>query len=151
MEAFQKIQLELPIIKNLTIHNMSRISSIIQDFFNNHTTNKAYTVLSLTQPGVIERVLNLSIETPQEQFLQQSDRPRPLVWDYVPLSHNRLTGKTNYYVCGMSRENLFQYQLLAIKAHINCIGIIPQRIALYTASKYFFPEAKEPSSIANNA
>lgn len=141
----------MPIMKNVTLFNSTYLKDEIQNFLKLFKIRQSYVLFSLVHPGILERVISLHVETPQEHHLQQDQNPKPLVWDYLSLGYNRKTGKTHYYICGITREQLFHYQLLALITGINCIGIIPQRAALLKASNFLYPDNPELGSIANHA
>ena len=150
MKTDKEVVFDLPVIKNLTLYNLTILSRAIKEFLKSYKKQTNYAVISLIPPGIHERIISLNIETPQQHHLQQ-EQNKALIWDYLPIGYNRKTGKTQYYACGITREQLFQYQLLALKAQINCIGILPQRIALLKATTHFFPESLETAMITNHA
>lgn len=150
IRALEEFEFSSPCISNLTIGNMTQIKKSLKSFFNTQKLLNAYTIFSLTASGLYERVISLNTEVPQVDHLQNNSAKK-MIWDYLPLGFNQSNGKTNYYACGITREQLFQYQLLAITTNVNCISIVPQRIALITASKYVNPEHIATSSITNHA
>ena len=149
--ATQQKSFDLPIIENLSITNLTLLKNIVINFLKDHQLKDSFALLSLGCPGIVERVISLSVEAPQEHHLQQDANPKPLAWDYMPLSYQRQTEKTLYYLCGIEREHIFHFQLLAILAGLNCIALVPQRIALLSACTYLFPDQSHRSSITNHA
>jgi hypothetical protein len=134
--------------KNITIFNITKIKEHIHNFITHHKVQTAYTVLSFSGPGFIEKVINLATGVPTYEHLATKNL---VIWDYQPIGYTRSTGKTHYYVCGISREKLLQHQLLIHLSNINCIQIIPQHVAILKALATLFPEAWQTSTINNHA
>jgi len=134
--------------KNGNIHNLTVIKNNINRFITQQNAQSAYAVLTFAGPGFIERVINLTTGLPTYEHLATTST---VVWDYQPIGHTRSTGKTHYYLCGIQREKLLQLQLLAHLSAINCIQIIPQRIAVLNALAQLFPEAWQTATINNHA
>ncbi len=150
--AYKEYPFEQQTISNLTIFLLSYVKKTFETFFTTHKLHHAYTLFSLVPPGIHERIIGLHSEKPQDHHMQQHGESRKkLILDYISLGYNQASEKTYYYVCGITREQLFQYQLLAMMLPLNCIAIIPQRFALLNASTHFFPESTAIGSITNHA
>jgi hypothetical protein len=77
----------------------------------------------------VESLVNLPVSSPNS-----TDFPFPklqsLLWDYrylYPSDNARFT----FYVCGVPRQLLFQYQLLAVQYALNLVAITTERMALF--------------------
>lgn len=143
--SFELHTFKQPVIKNLAILSMSTLTALIKNYVQKNNLSGSYTLLSLAHPGIVERIITLNNEHPQEHHLQQSEHPQKLIWDFMNLEH-KAGGKKTYYLCGITREQLFHYQLLAIQAALPCIAIVPQRAALLKASNYLLANNVQPLS-----
>ncbi len=80
-------------MKNINLLNSTYLKNEIQNFLKLSNASQSYVVFSLVHPGIVERIISLHVETPQEHHLQQDQKPKQLIWDYLSLGYNRKTGK----------------------------------------------------------
>ncbi len=149
LKGFTHIPLDSFEYKNLTAFNITALKKHIAQFIKEQRIKYPYAVISFSGPGFMEKVINLATGVPTVEHLNTASKN--IVWDYQPIGYTRTTGKTHYYICGIPRENLLQHQLLAHMSDINCIQIIPQRIALLKALRFIFPDAWQTTTINNHA
>jgi hypothetical protein len=149
--AFHEAVFNRPIVENAVLLNITAIINIITSFLNNYRLKKSYVIMSIASPGLFERIIGLSVESPHHHHVINDAAHQALVWDYQPMSYHTAQEKTYYYICGIAREQLFCYQLLALKASLNCIAITPHRVALLKASNHLFPGLVQQTPITNHA
>ncbi len=149
LKGFSHIPLHSFEYKNLTAFNITALAKHITQFIKEQRIKYPYAVISFSGQGFMEKVINLATGIPTVEHLNTVSQN--IVWDYQPIGYTRSTGKTHYYVCGIPRENLLQHQLLAHMSNLNCIQIIPQRVALLKALRFIFPDAWHTATINNHA
>lgn len=111
LQAYQRFPLTQHEILQLRMYNMSAISQHINTFIKTHHAQNAFVSYALNGMGLTE----LLMRAPEPRLsatmlLQQA--PQPLIWDscyLYPTDHTLHT----FYACGIPRELLLQYQLLA--------------------------------------
>lgn len=109
------------------LFNPTYISGRIITFLKTYNLNHAFVILGISGPTIVESIIELPIASPTPQDFH-FPKLRSLIWDYrylYPLDH-----RFAFYLCGISREHLAQYQLLAITTRTNIIGITTERMAL---------------------
>jgi hypothetical protein len=107
------------------IFNPTRVAKYIQTFMHTVSMPDTEVRISLEGPAVFE---SIGHKEPYED-----DHARTLldtmVWDYVLLG-NKETHESSHYTCGITRELLFQYKLLALRCHLNVTCITTCFMAL---------------------
>jgi hypothetical protein len=134
LKAYQTTELDNLELEHLLIFNPSRISSYIQQFLAKNQITNPFALFCLNGPTVFEQFIPVENASPLPQQFSIPNRNN-LIWDYVYLypTHN---GQSTFYVAGMKRELLFQYQLLAIRNQLNLIIITASTMALLNLYKY---------------
>ncbi|MEX0940186.1 MAG: hypothetical protein WDZ41_02410 [Candidatus Babeliales bacterium] len=150
VRAYQATILKRFEFKNLITFNSLFIKSTLQNFIKKHNLKKSDAVLSLGGPGFIEQIINLGTEIPQIYHLNCAKNV-PIFWDYQPMSYVKQSNKTYYYCCAITKELLFQQQLIALMVPITYTKILSQRISLLHACNYFFPDQLAHAVINNHA
>lgn len=109
--AYQRYPLNHHEIMQLRIYNMHKISQHIVAFIKAHQAHHAFVSCALTGPGITECIIR-SLEPSLSATMLIQQAPDPLIWDscYVYPTDNALH---TFYACGISRELLLQYHLLA--------------------------------------
>src|SRR5579859_282419 len=146
LKAYKHILFEVHQKTSLTIYNPTRLKSLISTFLDLHDLHDACIVVALSGDGLNEKQIMLTRPTAD---LKQVEGPEPLLWHYYCLQENSPTNQTPWYSCGMRRELLFQYQLLAIMSGINLIQITTPTMALLKAYKFLKGRGKEQHNKTN--
>lgn len=114
--AYQRFTLTHHELVHLRIYNISTISNLITAFIKAHNAQHAFVSCALTGPGITETIMQAhEPRLSATMLLPQS--PQPLIWNscyLYPTDHTLHT----FYACGISRELLLQYQLLARMSNI---------------------------------
>jgi len=110
-----------------TIFNLSKISATIKHFVSSNNIRKPLLALAVSGPNIIEKVITLSTSNPSDtDFNLPQQHNLQTQHSYLgPSIHNGF----DFYVCGIKRDALFQYNLLAIKAGLTPISITTQTAA----------------------
>jgi len=122
--------------ENLRLFNPTRLQEYIRSFLTMHALKDPFVVISLKGPGVFEHWISFGSATPSEdRFLQTVPDLKNTLWDYRYLYPTQ-DGKFMFYVCGIKRELLFQYQLLALSLRLNLIALTTEQMALLQLYKF---------------
>ncbi len=138
LKAYKTVPLENLELERLIIFNPSRISNIIQSFLDEHHLKHACSLFCLNGPSLKQQIVTCKAATFSPEKLELStdfiQEWEGIIWDYSYLypSHD---GKYVFYIAGISRELLFQYQLLAMQNHLNLTAISPEAIGLLSLYK----------------
>lgn len=107
------------------IFNPTRIGNYLQALINKIPSYDIEVRMSLEGPSVFERFVDK--ESFEDKNLRNS--LNTMVWDSVLLSDQSASGYM-HYVCGITRELLFQYKLLALRNNLNVSCITTHMMAL---------------------
>jgi len=134
LHAYQEIPLHNLELEQLKIFNVRALQQHISAFFTTHNTHNAYVACTLNGPGIFERFILIDKAEPTlDDFMLPNKRH--YVWEYryvYPVDH----GRWMFYVVGIKKELLLQYQLFAIAAQINMTTITTPRAALLALYKF---------------
>src|SRR5579859_6455735 len=144
LKAYKHLLFEVHQKASLTIHNPTRLSSLISTFLEVHDLRDAFIVIALSGDGLVEKQVMLPKPTVS---LQQFEGNNSMIWNYYCLQDQTEINQAPWYTCGLKQELLFQYQLLAIKARLNVIQITTPTMALLKAYKFL----KQGKAIYNKA
>lgn len=114
---FTNLELEKQIVFNPT-----SIGKQLNTLLHEHKTQGTDIRISIEGPTIFE-MLATQDTIVEDAYAQQL---KNLVWHDMPLWNN------SKYICGISREHLFQYQLLAIKHNIPITCLTTSNMALLT-------------------
>lgn len=116
LTAYQRFPLNHHEIMHLRLFNISKISHHITAFIKAHRAYNAFTSCALTGSGITELIMREPEPTiSATQLMQQA--PHPLIWDSCYLYPNDNALHT-FYACGISRELLLQYNIMARMASL---------------------------------
>lgn len=144
LKSYQTTALENLELERLIVFNPSHISQIIHSFLEKHQLANAFALFCLSGPSVKEQFITLETATPDPEQFELPDKNKftwdklvwdNLVWDYTYLYPTQ-DGKFTFYAAGITRELLFQYQLLALRTHLNLIAVTPATIGLLGLYKH---------------
>lgn len=144
-------QFELPSLEviNGTLHNPTMLRTTICTFMQTTKTTDLPVMFGIGSAHTHEAyIMHTSAQAQPEDLA--SEQFKKLVWNYHLLSAAE-NNEYRYYLCGIERERLLQYQLLAVACNITCIGIIPQTIAQMRALEYTMPRASVQIPATNNS
>lgn len=121
VHAFEQIPLEPSTVLGITLFNMTHIVHHIRSFLNRFVGKKAaYAVIAIPEHYMQEKLIHIKST---DSLFQKNDN---LVWRYQLLYTYPTTQELVYYACALSREHIFQYQLLAQQAHLSCLALTVQ-------------------------
>jgi len=107
------------------IFNPTRVGNHVRTLINKMPSSDIEVRICLEGPSVFERIVD------QESFEDKnlSNLLNTMVWDSVLLGNQKAL-QDMYYVCGITREVLFQYKLLALCNNLNVSCITTHTTAL---------------------
>ncbi len=146
LAAYQKTALDHLELEQSIIFNPTKIQQYINNFLEQYNLNNAFVACSCAGPGIREKIITLNIASPKPKDLTSAGLKK-IMWDYRylhPVHNNQFA----FYVCGISRELLFQYKLLAIALGINLTTITTEFMALLHLYKYLYGNAFRYSQLA---
>lgn len=129
LDAFQ--------VNHTVIFNPTFISQVVTDFLKKNGILNAFVSIGLSEAMIWEHCCWTEKEQPMEHAL--AHQGRPLIWNYVYVSSNEDKSQHLFYLFGLSREVLFQYQLLALTIPFNCRTITSKNRALLHATNENIP------------
>jgi len=128
LKAYHTEKLENLELEQLIIFNPSHIGSVIKQFLKFNNIKNPFTFFCLNGPTIVEQFVPAESATPDpDQF--PLVHKNNLIWDYTYL-YSTDNGQFMFYVSGIKREQLFQYQLLAINNQLNLISVTSDTMAL---------------------
>ena len=131
-----------------SLHNPSQFTSILNTFLKKHHLKNAFVYLSVSGPQVVEDFVSLATASPQKKDFPQ-DKIKNCMWDFNYLYTNEAS-RGIFYMCGIKRESLAQFQLCAIKLGINLIAITTPTYALLRTYKTLSGPAFRHSKLAQD-
>lgn len=131
VHAYYEVHLDRNELYNTRIFNHSRILHEITTFLNQHALNHSYVLFALSGSGLYETIVDHAAVQDSHNELST------LVWDTYDII------PTYYYRAGIAREILFAYQLLALKAQLNCLAITTLCQTLIAVHDYY----RQPCSL----
>lgn len=126
VQNLDSLQIEHGIIFNPTV-----VTEIILEFFKKNKLKNCFVSFALSDTMIWESCCWILQEKPTSDHLPYE--AKTLVWNYMQLWSNEHSNKKLFYVFGLTREVLFQYQLLALKVPFNCNTITSKNRALLHA------------------
>ena len=146
IHAYQNITLKNLEFEKSILFNLTKMSQKIKEFIKINNIAKAAIALSISEPNIFEKIINLSMASPvKEDF--KIDEIKNLNWKHTyigPSLHNGF----DFYVCGIKRELIFQCNLLAIKSGTKPLVITTAKVAHIKLYKYLQGEGFSQSKLA---
>ena len=99
------------------LFNPTYIKSCITNFLHHHALKNPSISASISGNGILEKLISVPMATPHADDFAMPEL-QSMVWDYIYLYPND-TSNFTFYVCGIARPLLFEYQLLSLAAHLN--------------------------------
>jgi hypothetical protein len=126
VKPLDAMQAEGPVIFNLTFFVQA-----ISEFLQAHNLKNAFMSIGLAEGMLWEQLRWVENRNPALQEVVSSQDA--LVWNYTHVVSNEYADKHPFYMFGVAREILFQYQLLALQVPCNIICITSKKRALLHA------------------
>lgn len=140
MENYVYIPLTNLELEHQIIFNPTALSKQLVALIHKHKTTHTEIRISIEGPTIIEKLIS-SDDDAEKTF---SEQLKNLVWHDTPLS------PSHTYFCGISRELLFQYQLLAITNNLEISCITTSNMALWNSYQKFSQNNINPISNLND-
>lgn len=126
MISYKQVPLRNFEVEKHIIFNPTRIGSHLHALLCEQCLCNTDIRISIEKPIIFETIIDSHNSSIEELYGPQL---KNMVWEDVPIFQNSQS-KSMLYVCGISRELLFQYQLLAIKHKLNVTCITTSNLAL---------------------
>lgn len=120
LHAFKELSFNNFELEHLIVFNPTRIGSSITAFMTEHKIKNKDIFMSIDLPAISETLTQLSDDKPSKEF-------EKLVWQSIPIEES---DPSMHYRCGIRREILFQYQLLAARFGLNLACLTTRTAAL---------------------
>ena len=153
INAYEKTEFKSLEFENAIIFNPTKISLIINNFIKNNKIKRPVITIAINGPSVFEKVITLSTSNPTKQDfgLENLKNTKNLKFNYTYLcpaiSENTNIG-FNFYICGISHAQLFQYKLLTLKTGGNLALVTTELAALIELYKYTKDQIFNQSQLA---
>jgi hypothetical protein len=112
-------------LENQIIFNPTSIGKHLNTLLHENKLSGTDLRISISGPTIFEKIISPDI------VLEETDETqlKNLIWHDTPIFNNNQQDSSRY-ICGISRELLFQYQLLAAKHNLNITCITTSTMAL---------------------
>lgn len=147
LQAYKKIIFQELELENLMVFNSTKIYEYILNFLDTYNAHNAFVACSLRGPTLFERFVAVTKADPTMEDFTVPDRRHHMHWDYR-FAYPADNGFWVFYVTGMPRTLLLQYQLLAINTQLNLLTITSERMALLKLYEYQHGNAFRRSQLA---
>lgn len=146
LQAYKKITFQELELENLIVFNATKIRQHIVDFLDTCNARNAFVACSLRGPKLFERFVPMAKANPSMEDFALPEGNH-MLWDYR-FAYPADNGLWVFYVTGMPRSLLLQYQLLAISTQCNLLTITSERMALLKLYEYQHGNAFRRSQLA---
>ena len=162
INAYEKTEFKSLEFENAIIFNPTKISFVINNFIKKNKIKKPLITIAINGPSVFEKVITLSTSNPTEQDFELENIFNDIINRTGNLNTNNLNNKIftnknnikfnytylcpaiseglnigfNFYICGISQAQLFQYKLLTLKTGGNLTLVTTELAALIELYKY---------------
>jgi hypothetical protein len=124
--TFQDLELE-----KLIVFNPTKINHVISNFLDSCNAQRAFVACALRGPQLFERFVAIANANPSLKDLALPEQTHHMLWDHRFI-YPADNGLWVFYVTGIPRSMVLQYQLLAITMQLNLVSITSERMALLT-------------------
>jgi len=147
LKAYQRIPLAHGEYSNGLIYNPTKLKHHIDTFLHTNKLHNSFVHVAFNSPQCIEKIITLPHSSPTTHDFQLPELKK-CAWNYQYLypTENQFA----FYVCGLPRELLAQYKLLALSTPLNMIMLTTGHIALFTVYKQLFTSSFRQSQLAND-
>ena len=129
MVSFKQIALDDLELEKQIVFNPTKIGKLLHSLLHEQSLCNADIRLCLSGPAVFEALTCCTDQSIEQIF---GTKLKNLIWEDLAIFQNSQLQPITY-VCGISRELLFQYQLLAIKHKLNFTCITTSNAALLSS------------------
>ncbi len=144
LKSYNTLKFDNLELENLIIFNPTTLSRYIANTYQPYAHKNTPVLLALNGPSLYTKILSTPNAHPTLEQFPISHAPHWL-WEYSYLySHNH---RHYFYVCGMQRTLLLQYQLLSITTHLPMHTITTEYMALLQIYRYMFGSAFRHSQL----
>ncbi|MFC1842862.1 hypothetical protein ACFLYU_04350 [Candidatus Dependentiae bacterium] len=153
INAYQRKKLTSLEFERSILFNPTKISTVISKFIKNNNITKPIIALSVSGPNIFEKMVTLSTSSPSiSDFKLDSSvtsNNMQLSHTYVcPSLSSGLHSGFDFYICGISREHLFQYTLLTKKIGAKLALITTERSSIIQLYKHLNSQNFSQSQLA---
>lgn len=144
IENITHVQFNYLELERLIVFNPTRISHIINELRALFNLKKAPIFLALYGPTIKDECISVTDANPALTQFPISHAPH-WQWDYCylyPYDHSYC-----FYLCGIPREIILQFQLMALQNNWNLSYISSERMVLLQLYKYMYAYAYRPSQL----
>lgn len=128
--------------------NQKQIQRHLSGFLAHHALENAFISLGISGSAIVEAIVELPTLSPKTTDFK-FPKLKKMIWDFRYL-YPKDNGMFVYYICGVSREALFQYQLLAINLSLNLITITTERMALFALYHHLHAQTFRHTKLAQD-
>lgn len=134
IQAYKMILFKHLEFEKSIVFNFSKISNTIKTFIKTYNIKNPMLTFSISGPNIFEKIVTLSTSMPTKEDFK-IPQINKLNWQYSYLGPS-VHGGFDFYFCGITREALFQYNLIAIKSGIKPIVITTPKVSHIELYKY---------------
>lgn len=134
LKAYQRITLSGAELLDGVLFNPTRIAQHINQFIAKHRLQDAFVSCALESPRLVEKFIHCPVPNPAPHEIADHSH-KNCNWHELylyPTDNNQHF----LHVCGIPRELLAQYQLLATRTNLNLTTITSQKMALFTLYRH---------------
>lgn len=146
--AYRRTPCNAAIMHQSRLFNPTVIRSHIHSFMQAHSLTNACVLFSLSGQGIVEDFIRLRTQTPKQSDIALPNFDK-VVWDLHYLYPDD-DGYNIFYVCGMRRELVTQYTLLATSLNLNLIAITPQFMSYLYLYRHIYGRAFRHAQLASD-
>jgi hypothetical protein len=126
LNAYQNVQLMSFDFERGIINNPSNLKKYIDQFLSTHKIKHASVGIAVSSPAVYERIITIGQATPSKNDLADFESNMHIIESiYLYAQENMFT----FYTCAIKREQLLQFQSLAVATKLNLSSITTQNAA----------------------
>ncbi len=148
LTAYRSIALSSLECHEAILYNPSRIRQHIQKFLADYNLAHSWTCLSIAGTTVIEKIVHMSSAHPEPHHFNSLSLKK-MAWDYRYLYPSD-NAHFAFYVCGIPRHTLAQYQLLTLSTQLNPLIITTEWLALLRLYKQRYGNAFRSTQLAKD-
>ncbi len=131
-------------LEKLFIFNPTKLASHIRNYYRSYSVKTMPVFFALNGPSLYVKIISVTKAHPNIEHFNLSHAPH-WMWDYSYLySYDH---RHYFYVCGIKKSLLLQYQLLSINAQLPLRSITTEHMALLQLYRHIFGSAFRHSQL----
>jgi hypothetical protein len=148
LRAYERMPIDTSVYNQGILFNFTTCTSFFKNFLEKHNITRAFITCSLSGSHITEFILDTHSASPatHEFPLQKLNK---LMWDYRYL-YPKEDARYALYACGISRQLLAQYQLLALSANLNLTLLTTEFMTHLEAYKHLYGKAFRRAQLARD-